>query len=50
VTVAASHGDGRRGEWDVAADESDELLRELLDDGWHIEAVRREAARPLVRS
>ncbi len=39
ATVIASHPDGRRLEHAVAA--SDDLLRELLAGGWHIEQVRR---------
>jgi ABC-type nitrate/sulfonate/bicarbonate transport system ATPase subunit len=38
-TVVASHPDGRRLERDVT--DSDDLLRELLAGGWHIEEVRR---------
>lgn len=41
VIVAASHPDGRRLERSVLAGEGDDLLRELLAGGWHIEAVRR---------
>ena len=39
--IAASHRDGRRLERTVAEDAADDLLRELLADGWHIEEVRR---------
>jgi ABC-type multidrug transport system ATPase subunit len=41
VTVTASHPDGRRLERTVAEGAGDDLLRELLAGGWHIEAVRR---------
>jgi ABC-type multidrug transport system ATPase subunit len=43
VVVRASHPDGRRVRRSVPAAAGDELLRELLADGWHIEAVTREA-------
>jgi ABC-2 type transport system ATP-binding protein len=39
--IVASHRDGRRLERTVADDAGDDLLRELLADGWHIEEVRR---------
>jgi ABC-type multidrug transport system ATPase subunit len=41
VTVTASHADGRRLERAVAESEGDDLLRELLAGGWHVEEVRR---------
>jgi len=41
VAVRATHPDGRTLERDVAADASDDLLRTLLDDGWHIDRVGR---------
>jgi hypothetical protein len=40
VSVRATHPDGRRLERDVASDAVDELLRELLDAGWHVREVR----------
>jgi ABC-type multidrug transport system ATPase subunit len=41
LTVRARHRDGRRLELAVAEAESDDLLRALLRDGWHVEALRR---------
>jgi ABC-type multidrug transport system ATPase subunit len=41
VTVRATHPDGRTFERTVAAAASDDLLRALLDSGWHVEEVRR---------
>ena len=41
VTVRATHPDGRAFERTVAATASDDLLRALLDAGWHVEEVRR---------
>jgi ABC-type multidrug transport system ATPase subunit len=40
VTVRAAHPDGRRLERVVAAGASDDLLRALLDAGWHVDEVR----------
>ena len=41
VTVRATHPDGRAFERTLAATASDDLLRALLDAGWHVEEVRR---------
>ena len=41
VTVRAIHPDGRAFERTVPAPSSDDLLRALLDAGWHVEEVRR---------
>ena len=41
LSVVASHPDGRRLERHVPQDAGDDLLRELLADGWHIEEARR---------
>ncbi len=40
VSVLATHPDGRRFERGVAEDDVDDLLRELLDGGWHVREVR----------
>ncbi len=40
VHVVATHPDGRRLSRGVVASASDELLRELLAEGWHVEEVR----------
>ena len=40
LRVVAMHPDGRRLSRDVVAGASDELLRELLAEGWHVEEVR----------
>lgn len=40
VTVRATHADGRRLERVVATGSIDDLLRALLDAGWHVEEVR----------
>ena len=39
VTIIATHGDGRRLRRTLASRDSDEQLRALLHEGWHIEAV-----------
>jgi ABC-type multidrug transport system ATPase subunit len=41
LMLRASHPDGRRLQRAVAEDAVDAVLRALLDDGWHIEEVRR---------
>ena len=41
VTVRAVQPDGRRIERAIAEDRADDLLRALLDGGWHIEEVER---------
>ena len=41
VTVRAVQADGRRIERAIAEDRADDLLRALLDGGWHIEEVER---------
>jgi len=41
VTVRATHPDGRAFERTIAATASDDLLRALLEAGWHVEEVRR---------
>jgi len=41
VTIRATHPDGRAFERTLAATASDDVLRALLDAGWHVEEVRR---------
>jgi ABC-type multidrug transport system ATPase subunit len=41
LAVRAVHPDGRRLERTVDEDDVDDLLRELLDGGWHVAEVRR---------
>lgn len=40
LTIIATHPDGRRLERVVQGHAGDELLRDLLRDGWHVEQVR----------
>ena len=40
MTVRATHPDGRQSESAVAEHDVDDLLRDLLGGGWHIEEVR----------